>query len=293
MQPAPRPDAEALFATPRRIESLDDCDFYHTMELPGWGLVSGPWDLRGMVDRYLGGVAFGGKRVLEIGPASGFLTVEMERRGAQIVALEVPDEPGWDFVPYPEERLAAVREDTRCHMNRIKNSFWLTHAAYRSNAKLVYADVYRIPEALGAFDVAVMAAVLLHCRNPLAVIEQCARRANVLIIAERFFPDLEGSPLCRLAPGPENFAWDTWWEFSTEVFRRFLGTMGFSCRTTTYRHRTYGRLFTITAARAENGTSATAGFWPRGRAGRLRRGWRKLFALRRHFGTRRPGSPAE
>ena len=53
------------------------------MEIPGHGLVTGQWDLRGGVDDYLGKVAFAGQRVLEIGPASGFLTFEMEKRGAE------------------------------------------------------------------------------------------------------------------------------------------------------------------------------------------------------------------
>ena len=61
-----------IFAAPLKVEDPADCSFYHTMEVPGHGLVTGPWDLRGGVDDYLGKVAFAGQRVLEIGPASGF-----------------------------------------------------------------------------------------------------------------------------------------------------------------------------------------------------------------------------
>src|SRR5215831_7108370 len=96
---------ENLFVQPRNGIRLEECDFYHTVEIPGHGVVHGQWDLREHLDEYLGGYAFAGKRVLEIGPASGFLTFEMERRGAEVVALEVPDDPGWDFVPFPEEVL--------------------------------------------------------------------------------------------------------------------------------------------------------------------------------------------
>ena len=49
-----------------------------------------------------GNVDFAGQRVLEIGPASGFLTFEMEKRGADVISVEVTDEHGWDFVPYPD-----------------------------------------------------------------------------------------------------------------------------------------------------------------------------------------------
>jgi 2-polyprenyl-3-methyl-5-hydroxy-6-metoxy-1,4-benzoquinol methylase len=90
-----------LVAAPRQFDGPESCDFYHTMDIPGLGLVQGIWDLRGYVDQYLGQMALAGKRVLEIGPASGFLTVEMEKRGAGVVAIEIPDEAEWDFVPYP------------------------------------------------------------------------------------------------------------------------------------------------------------------------------------------------
>jgi predicted nicotinamide N-methyase len=38
------------------------------------------------VDPYLGNFDFVGKRVLDVGAASGFLTFEMEKRGAEVVA---------------------------------------------------------------------------------------------------------------------------------------------------------------------------------------------------------------
>ncbi len=68
----------APFSQPRRGIRFEDCTFYHTIDIPSRGLVRGQWDLRGHVDEYLGGYNFAGKRVLEIGPASGFLTFEME-----------------------------------------------------------------------------------------------------------------------------------------------------------------------------------------------------------------------
>ena len=87
-----------VFATPR-IVKLEDCQFYHFIDLLGIGLVGNSWDLRRGVDQYLGHVDFAGKRVLEIGPASGFLTIEMGKRGADVVAVELPSFPGWDCVP--------------------------------------------------------------------------------------------------------------------------------------------------------------------------------------------------
>ena len=71
-----------MFAAPRHVEGPDECFFYHTMELPGLGLVRGQWDLRGRFDDYVGGVGVEGKTVLDVGTATGFLSFEAERRGA-------------------------------------------------------------------------------------------------------------------------------------------------------------------------------------------------------------------
>src|SRR5881397_2062530 len=206
-----------IFATPLKVDDVADCYFYHTVELPGYGIIEGQdWDLRGGVDEYLGKVAFAGQRVLEIGPASGFLTFEMEKRGADVVSVEVTEEHGWDFVP------------RRIVMQQLKNSYWFSHAALQSKAKLYYGDVYNLPAALGQFDIAVIGAVLLHCRDPLRIVEQCGKMASLLIITDMFYPDLEGAPICRLAPTPQNFLWHTWWHFSTQFFTQFLEVMGFT-----------------------------------------------------------------
>jgi O-methyltransferase len=98
-----------------------------------------------------------------------------------------------------------------------------------------------------------MGAVLLHCRDPLRIVEQCAKRAKSLIIVDKFHPDLEGAPVCRLAPTAENFVWHTWWHFSTQFFIQFLAVMGCTA-TETSTHEQYHRgkahkLFTIVARR--------------------------------------------
>jgi SAM-dependent methyltransferase len=243
--------SDEIFAEPLKVDDVADCYFYHTMELPGHGVINGEWDLRPGVHDYLGKVEFAGKRVLEIGPASGFLTFEMEKRGAEVVSVEVTAEHGWDFVPYPAARLQEIFGPRQTVMRQLKHSYWFGHAAHRSRAKVYYGDVYNLPAALGEFDIAVMAAVLLHCRDPLRIIEQCAKRAKSLIIVDKFHPDLEGAPVCRLAPTAENFVWHTWWHFSTQFFIQFLAVMGFTA-TQTSTHEQYHRgkahtLFTVVA----------------------------------------------
>ena len=103
-----------LYQPPQDIGSTDECNFYHTTDIPGAGIVEGQWDLRNGLDEYLGNYDFSGKRVLEIGPATGFLTFEIEKTAREIVAVELPmDRNFWNAVPY--EQLG---------LGRGKNSGW-------------------------------------------------------------------------------------------------------------------------------------------------------------------------
>ncbi len=244
-----------LYAVPGEVPDFNECSFYHTIELPGRGVIEGSWDLRPEIHDYLGRNDFNGRRVLEIGPATGYVTFEMERRGARVVSVEVPDDPGWDFVPFPPDVLTpAVLSLRRIGMRRVKNAYWFCRAAIKSQARIFYGDVYNLPAALGKFDVAVIACVLMHCRDPLRIIEQCAQRSSSLIIAEMLHPELEGSPVCRLHPTAANKDWDTWWNFSSDFFLQFLSVMGFTRftkHTSIHVHeklRSYS-MFTITASR--------------------------------------------
>jgi hypothetical protein len=100
---------EKIFANPRKVEDVADCFFTTRWNSRGRRVIEDrDWDLRGRVDEYLSNVDFAAQRVLEIGPASGFLTFEMEKRGADVISVEVTDEHGWDFVPYPDTRLEEV-----------------------------------------------------------------------------------------------------------------------------------------------------------------------------------------
>ena len=90
-------------------------------------MTGGLCDLRDGVDEYLGHFVFAGKRVLEIGPASGFLTFEMEKRGARVVAVEVSDEHLWDYVPFPDPVMKPIHETRRrgrSKVNHLDEQIW-------------------------------------------------------------------------------------------------------------------------------------------------------------------------
>lgn len=223
-----------IFATPRWGVDPKECFFYHSIDLPELGFQEGVWDLRDVADAYLGETDFAAKRVLEIGPASGFLTAHMARKGADVVSVEQPDSAVWDFVPYRiraegpwDEVIARKRRNNQM----LKNSFWLTHELLGLDSKVHYGAVDSLPVAIGEFDVSVIAMVLTHMRDPIAAVAQCARRTTErMVIVERLHvgKDLQTEPVLQLVPTQDNERYDTWWYFSRAFFEQLLTLMGFS-----------------------------------------------------------------
>ena len=129
------PRDASVYAEPRTVTDLEECYFYHSMEIPGYGLVEGPWDLRGGVDDYLGGVDLRDKRVLEVGTASGFLCFTMEGRGADVVAYDLSDKQSWDVVPYAQYDHESFDSERREHLRKLNNSWWLAPTARSSRRR--------------------------------------------------------------------------------------------------------------------------------------------------------------
>lgn len=77
----------------------DECEFYHSMTFDDGTEHTGAWDLRGREVEYVGSVSLNGARVIDYGPASGWLTFWMERQGAEVVAFEVGAGSTVDVIP--------------------------------------------------------------------------------------------------------------------------------------------------------------------------------------------------
>jgi hypothetical protein len=193
----------------RRVEAqrglaVDDCDFYHTVEVPGHGIVAGQWDFRGTEAAYLGGVAFDGRSVLEIGPATGYLGFWMERQGAALTVLDLGPDNEWDFVPFQDLHIQTHQAFRREHLRRLQNGWWLLHERFGSQASALHGTVYDLGPEAGSFDVVTLNAVLLHLRDPMGALIRaasvCRQTLVVTEIHESFFSQDAGVPFeARLA----------------------------------------------------------------------------------------------
>jgi SAM-dependent methyltransferase len=254
-----------LYEQPRKIASVDQCNFYHSTDIPGVGLVEGQWDLREGFHEYLGGYDFTGKRVLEIGPATGFLTFQIEKAAREVVAVELPmDRNFWNAVPYESLGLARGREQGWTeverqfheHIGRIRNGFWFCHEKFASRARVHHGSAENLPASLGEFDVVLLASILLHSRSPVAILESCARLVSgSVIITEIHDPALGEGPVCSLVPTAGNRAWDTWWRFTPRFFTQFLEVLGFTQHQVTFHRqladKTPLNMFTVVSSRPD------------------------------------------
>ena len=274
-------DIAKVEAAPRVVDDVSACDFYHSMDIPGHGSVEGQWDLRNTLSTYLGGVDLSGKRVLELGTADGYITFEIERQGAEVVSYDLSPDYRWDVVPYARSALSSARTADPGHwltteerfkegIGRLNNAYWLGHRAYGSKARVVYGEVYSVPEEVGEVDVALFGAILLHTRDPFAALQSPLRltRETVVVTEMRdrlslppavsrlknVLPRRVRQPAMRFLPD-----WrtgrdpDGWWRLSPELIVDFVGVLGFEETTVSYHTQLYkGRprkMFTVVGRR--------------------------------------------
>ena len=222
------------YATPIVVDSPGDCIFYHRIDVPGFGTLGGDWDLRHCVDAYLGHYDFVDQRVLDVGAASGFLTFEMERRGAKVVSFDVDEGGNRDIVPHFRLRaeLPSIRAAQNIALERLKNAYWLTHRAMGSRAKAIYGSIYDLDERIGEFDIIFYGMILGHLRDPYQALYQGARRCRRTMLVVSIFED-NPAPRATLIPShgrSDSLAIESWWSMTTGLIEQMLGTLGFAVK---------------------------------------------------------------
>lgn len=220
------------FQEPRAIQRLEDCYFYHTLDLPGFGLVQGEWDLRGRFDDYVGGVDLRGKTVLDIGTANGFLTFEAEKRGAKsVVSFDIGDAKFQHLLPFKDNLYSTNYEEWRAHTSagfeRWKNGYWLAHRLFHSKAKVFYGNIYDLPTAAGSFDVVIIGSVLEHLSDQVSALASVARLTKSTLVIVTALMETE-EPLARFLPLADHPRLDyTWWMYSVGTYRTIFKMLGF------------------------------------------------------------------
>jgi tRNA (mo5U34)-methyltransferase len=200
--------------------------WYHCIDLGDGFVTDGDYDLNAFIP-YYGFPDLSGKRVLDVGAASGFFSFYFEKQGAEVIATELPSIREWDFVG-GRETIEQLNDFPGMEFNRLKNSFDFAHAFLHSRVKKVEINVYDIsPETVGLHDIVFMGSLLSHLRDPIRALERLFSVTEKMLIV--------AAPICNLLPdhpvmffvGKEYQDVRSWWLPNRKCLIQMIESVGF------------------------------------------------------------------
>src|SRR3954452_20945176 len=204
--------------------------WYHTIELAPGVVTPGQIDLRAVAKRVLPRDLHG-RRALDVGTFDGFWAFELERRGAEVVAIDVGSVEEAQWPPLQRERLT---ERTRDWGVQVGRGFVLAWEVLGSRARRVVKSVLEVsPEDLGGpVDLVFMGALMLHLRDPVEALERLRGVLNpggTLLQMEPF--SVRDTLLSPRKPGVSFRAHDTefnWWYPNLALLKAWPWAAGFT-----------------------------------------------------------------
>jgi tRNA (mo5U34)-methyltransferase len=196
-------------------------NWYHTLELGPELTTDGWFDMRPYVPIYGLPEDMTGMRALEVGTWDGFWAFEMERRGAEVVAIDLDDERKLDYPP--RRRPSRYSESPR------GDGFRLAKQILDSKVERVVCSIYDArPEDLGTFDVVFCGSVLIHLRDQLLALERIAGLCSSLFISAEEYDRLSGFvPFAVSRYRADRDADVVFWLPSRRTWKKLLWTAGF------------------------------------------------------------------
>ena len=208
-------------------ERVEGIDWYHTLELGSEVVTPGFFDHRPYVGRFGLPDDLSGARALDVGSLDGFWSFELERRGAQVVALDLDDEQDLDWPTRLRPREGAGGTGIRLARG---DGFRLAREALGSSVERAAMSLYEAtPDRLGGtFDLVFCGMVLIHLRDPVLALERMAGLCHGrLVLAEEYSRRLEWLPRVAAAEFRGETPWMTWWRPNTRGWVSMVRCAGF------------------------------------------------------------------
>ncbi len=169
-----------------------------------------------------------GLRCLDVGPYDGFLSFEMERRGAsEVIAVDIATPTDWDW-PF------AYRESGPPAVGQISGE--RTGGGFRTAKRIMDSRVERLeisaydldPREIGTFDFVICGSLMLHLRDPIRALESirsvCGGQfLSAETISPRLSSQLRAKPVARFI-GDDSCQW---WVPNVAGHRHMLEAAGF------------------------------------------------------------------
>jgi tRNA (mo5U34)-methyltransferase len=187
--------------------------WWHSFELPDGTFIEGVCPLAGLKNRLAQFPIpedLRGKRVLDIGAWDGWYSFEMERRGAEVLAID-----NWDNPLFHQAR-----------------------AMLNSRVEYRQIDMYELtPERVGRFDIVLFLGVLYHLKHPLLALERVCALTTEMAAVDSFILREEHRPGERVDQRPVMEFYETnefggqtdnWVAPSLACLQAFCRTAGFA-----------------------------------------------------------------
>jgi SAM-dependent methyltransferase len=206
------------------------------MELADAGVVHGDVDVRGVLNHYGFPGDMSGLKVLDVGRGSGFFSFEFERRGADVLSVDLPNVLDKDFVggeivrSLVEERANGTAQAAYADYGQ-RTDFITAHRILNSKVRSLHCRAYDIsPEMTNGqtFDLVFLGSILNHLANPIAALSAVRSVCKGRVIIENpFEPERpQHVPAARFV-GRHAKGLTTWWLPTISGMAEMLYAAGF------------------------------------------------------------------
>jgi tRNA (mo5U34)-methyltransferase len=233
-----------------RLGDVSGLYWYHTIALPNGLVTPGIYDFRQTIAAFPFPADMRGMRVLDVGSATGFFAFEFERRGADVVSVELDSLHSIDRFPgQPIDQVLAQIEQMvvprsvidgfarnytadELYFNLLEGPFRFCQKLLGSSIRRCYSSVYGLtPENTegGRFDLVFMGDILLHTINPLQALAAVAPLCSGTLILSQNVPESADGKPAMLYVGGEDPAYDevSWWWPNKPCLMQLLRKFGF------------------------------------------------------------------
>lgn len=198
--------------------------WYHTLDLGHDIVTPGLFDHRPLLPHYGLPHDMTGARTLDVATFDGFWAFELERRGADVVAIDIPRLSSTDMPPQLRAEILSRGYDADSG-----TGFHLAHRALHSSVERMVCSVYDLdPNRMGMFDLVHAADLLIHLQSPVTALQRIrsVTRGRAMIV-DVFDPNI--SPKHGQAVHYKGGWWSAiWWIPSLNALAQMVLDAGFS-----------------------------------------------------------------
>lgn len=208
-------------------ELLEGRRWYHTIELRPGIVTPGWFDLRELAKSLPIPADLSGMRALDVGTFEGFWAIELERRGAQVTAIDILDPREWDWPVGSDAHIVEILNERK----QSGDGFGVVARELGSAVERRELSVYDLdPDGVGTFDFVYVGSLLIHLRDPVGALERVRSvlgPSGRLLLVDAVDVDLSLLHPRRAVAHFDGAGRPWWWQPNLHGLRRFVEAAGF------------------------------------------------------------------